>query len=182
MILGREGIRQAYRTGRGRIVTRAKTKIEEHSGNRASIIVEEIPYQVNKARLIEKIASLVRDKRIDGISDIRDESDRNGMRIVIDIKRDANPNVVLNYLFKHTQMQVTFGAIMLALVDGEPRIMNLKEILHHYINHQREIIVRRSRYDLERAEARAHILEGLLIALDHIDEVINLIRLPGLIR
>lgn len=176
LILGREGIRQAYRTGRGRIVTRAKTKIEEHSGNRASIIVEEIPYQVNKARLIEKIASLVRDKRIDGISDIRDESDRNGMRIVIDIKRDANPNVVLNYLFKHTQMQVTFGAIMLALVDGEPRIMNLKEILHHYINHQREIIVRRTRYDLERAEARAHILEGLLIALDHIDEVINLIR------
>ena len=119
---------------------------------------------------------LVRDKRIDGISDIRDESDRNGMRIVIELKRDANPNVVLNYLFKHTQIQVTFGAIMLALVDGEPRIMNLKEILHHYINHQREIIVRRTRYDLERAEARAHILEGLLIALDHIDEVINLME------
>ena len=176
LMLGREGIRQAYRTGRGRIITRAKTHIEEKPGNRVSIIVEEIPYQVNKAKLIEKIASLVRDKRIDGITDIRDESDRNGMRIVIDIRRDTNPNVVLNYLFKHTQMQVTFGAIMLALVDGEPRIMNLKEILYHYLNHQREIIVRRTRYDLERAEARAHILEGLLIALDHIDEVISLIR------
>ena len=136
LILGREGIRQAYRTGRGRIVTRAKTKIEEHSGNRASIIVEEIPYQVNKARLIEKIASLVRDKRIDGISDIRDESDRNGMRIVIDIK-GANPNGFDYHL--SIPDAGNFCAIMLALVDGEPRIMNLKEILHHYINHQRKL-------------------------------------------
>lgn len=176
LILGREGIHQAYGTGRGRIITRAKTQIEEYSGNRTRIIVEELPYQVNKARLIEKMADLVRDKRIDGISDIRDESDRSGMRIAVDLKRDANPNVVLNYLFKHTQMQVTFGAIMLALVDGQPRIMNLKEILYHYLNHQKEIVVRRTRYELERAEARAHILEGLLIALDHIDEVISLIR------
>lgn len=176
LILGREGIRQAYITGRGKIVTRARTLIEEVSNNRSRIIVNEIPYQVNKAKLIEKIADLVKDKRIDGISDIRDESDRSGMRIVIDIKRDANPNVVLNLLFKHTQMQETFGAIMLALVDGEPKVMNLKEIIHHYVKHQKDVIVRRTRYDLDRAEARAHILEGLLVALDHIDEVINLIR------
>lgn len=176
LILGREGIRQAYRTGRGKIITRAKTHIEEIENNRTRIIVNEIPYQVNKAKLIEKIAELVKDKRIDGISDVRDESDRSGMRIVIDLKRDANPNVILNYLFKHTQMQETFGTIMLALVDGQPRVMNLKEILHHYIAHQREVIIRRAKYDLEKAEARAHILEGLLIALDHIDEVINLIR------
>lgn len=176
IILGREGIKKAYATGKGRIVTRAKTHIEEISGNRSRIIVTEIPYQVNKAKLIERIAELVKDKRIEGISDIRDESDRHGMRIVIDLKRDVNPNVVLNYLFKHTQMQDTFGANMLALVDGEPRLMNLKEILHHYINHQKDVIIRRTKYDLDKAEARAHILEGLLVALDHIDEVINLIR------
>ena len=176
IILGREGIRQAYTTGRGRIITRAKTHIEEIGANRARIVVTEIPYQVNKARLIERIAELVRDKRIEGISDIRDESDRHGMRIVIDLKRDVNPNVVLNYLFKHTQMQETFGANMLALVDGQPRVMNLKEILYHYIDHQKDVIIRRTKYDLDKAEARAHILEGLLIALDHIDEVINLIR------
>jgi len=176
IIQGREGIKKAYTTGKGRIITRARTQIEEIGGNRSRIVVTEIPYQVNKARLIERIADLVKDKRIEGISDIRDESDRHGMRIVIDLKRDTNPNVVLNYLFKHTQMQDTFGANMLALVDGGPRLMNLKEILHHYINHQKDVIIRRTKYDLEKAEARAHILEGLLIALDHIDEVINLIR------
>ncbi|NLJ40599.1 MAG: DNA gyrase subunit A [Clostridiales bacterium] len=176
LILGREGLLSAYRTGRGRIVTRAKTQIEEFGNDRFRIAVSEIPYQVNKSRLIEKIADLVRDKRIEGISDVRDESDRTGMRIVIDVKRDANPNVVLNYLFKHTQMQDTFGAIMLALVDGQPRVMNLKEILSHYIAHQKDVIIRRTKYDLNRAEARAHILEGLLIALDHIDEIIKIIR------
>ena len=176
IILGREGIRKAYTTGKGRIITRARTQIEEIGSNRSRIVVTEIPYQVNKARLIERIADLVKDKRIEGISDIRDESDRHGMRIVIDLKRDVNPNVVLNYLFKHTQMQETFGANMLALADGEPRLMNLKEILHHYINHQKDVIIRRTKYDLDKAEARAHILEGLLVALDHIDEVINLIR------
>ena len=176
IIQGREGIKKAYTTGKGRIITRARTQIEEIGGNRSRIVVTEIPYQVNKARLIERIADLVKDKRIEGISDIRDESDRHGMRIVIDLKRDTNPNIVLNYLFKHTQMQDTFGANMLALVDGEPRVMNLKEILHHYINHQKNVIIRRTKYDLDKAEARAHILEGLLVALDHIDEVINLIR------
>ncbi len=176
LILGRDGIRQAYRTGRGKIVTRAQTSIEEFENNRTRIIVNQIPYQVNKSKLIEKIADLVRDKRIDGIADVRDESDRNGMRIVIDLKRDSNPNVILNLLYKHTQMQETFGAIMLALVDGQPRVMNLKEILGHYLNHQREVIVRRTRFDLQKAEDRAHILEGLLIALDHIDEIISLIR------
>jgi DNA gyrase subunit A len=176
IILGREGIREAYSTGRGRIITRAKAEIEEMPNNRYRIVVTEIPYQVNKSRLIERIAELVRDKRLDGISDVQDESDRTGMRIVIDIKRDANPNIVLNHLYKHTQMQETFGTILLALVDGEPKVMNLKEILSHYIHHQKEVITRRTRYELERAEARAHILEGLLVALDHIDAVITLIR------
>ncbi|MGI6189514.1 MAG: DNA gyrase subunit A [Clostridiales bacterium] len=176
IILGKDGIREAYSTGRGRIIVRAKAEIEETSSNRFQIVVTEIPYQVNKARLIERIAELVREKRIEGISEIRDETDRTGMRIVIELKRDANPNVVLNSLYKHTQMQDTFGVILLALVDGQPRIMNLKEILIHYTNHQKEVIVRRTRYDLERAQARAHILEGLLIALDHIDAVITLIR------
>jgi len=176
IILGTQGIKEAYTTGKGKIITRAKTTIEELPNNRSRIIVSEIPYQVNKARLIEKIAELVRDKKIEGISDIRDESDREGMRIVIDIKKDANPNIVLNYLFKHTQMQETFGVIMLALVDGEPKVMGLKEILSHYIKHQKDVLIRRTRYDLDKAEARAHILEGLLIALDHIDEVINIIR------
>ena len=176
IIQGKAGLREAYYTGRGRIVTRAKTDIEELPGNRSRIIVTEIPYQVNKARLIEKIAELTRDKRIPGISNINDESDRNGMRIVIDIKKDVNPNVILNQLFKHTQMQDTFGVILLALVDGQPRVLNLREVLSLYLEHQKEVVTRRTRYDLAKAEARAHILEGLLIALDHIDEVIKLIR------
>lgn len=174
-ILGREGIRQAYTTGRGSVTMRAKADIEEHQ-NRARIIVTELPYQVNKARLIEKIAELVRDKRIDGITDLRDESDRNGMRIVIELRRDVNPSVVLNNLYKQTAMQSNFGINMLALADGEPKVMNLKEILYHYLRHQQEVIRRRTEFDLRRAEARAHILEGLIIALDHLDEVINLIR------
>jgi len=176
IILGREGIREAYLTGRGRVVTRSKTEIEEIGNNRSRIIVTEIPYMVNKAKLIEKIADLVREKKLDGISDLRDESDRNGMRIVIEVKKDVNPNVVLNYLFKHTQLQDTFGVILLALVDGEPKVMNIKEMLFHYIDHQKDVVTRRTRYDLDKAEARAHILEGLLIALDHIDAIIRLIR------
>lgn len=176
MILGKSGIRSAYRTGRGRIVVRAKTEIQELPNNRSRIIVTEIPYQVNKAKLIEKIADLVKDKRLEGISDIRDESDRNGMSIVIEIKKDVNPNIVLNYLFKHTQLQDTFGVIMLALVNNEPRVMNIKEVLLHYINHQKDVVTRRTQYELEKAQARAHILEGLLTALDHIDAVISLIR------
>ena len=176
LILGKEGIREAYRTGRGRVVVRAKTEIEEMPNNRSRILVHEIPYQVNKARLIEKIADLVKEKRIEGISDIRDESDRNGMSIVIEIKKDVNPNIVLNYLFKHTQLQETFGVIMLALVDNQPKVMNIKEILTHYIDHQKDVVTRRTRYDLEKAQARAHILEGLIIALDNIDAVITLIR------
>ena len=176
LILGKSGIRDAYRTGRGRIVVRAKTEIQELPNNRSRIVVTEIPYQVNKAKLIEKIADLVKDKRLEGISDIRDESDRNGMSIVIDIKRDVNPNIVLNYLYKHTQLQDTFGVIMLALVNNEPKVMNIKEVLTHYINHQKDVVTRRTQYELDKAEARAHILEGLLTALDHIDAVISLIR------
>ncbi|MEB3103247.1 DNA gyrase subunit A [Ferviditalea candida] len=174
-IMGAHGIKQAYSTGRGSITMRAKTLIEE-SGSKAKIIVYELPYQVNKAKLVEKIAELVRDKIIDGITDLRDESDRTGMRIVIELRRDVNPNVVLNNLFKHTPMQSNFGMNMLALVDNEPRILNLKETLHYYVKHQIEIIRRRTEYDLKKAEARAHILEGLRIALDHLDEVIQLIR------
>jgi len=176
LILGRSGIHEAYRTGRGRITVRARTKIQQMSGNRSRIVVTEIPYQVNKARLIERIADLVKEKKLEGISDIRDESDRNGMSIVIELKRDVNPKIVLNYLFKHTQLQDTFGIIMLALVNNEPKVLNLKEMLVHYINHQKDVVTRRTRYDLARAEARAHILEGLLIALDNIDAVIRLIR------
>lgn len=175
IILGREGINSAFETGRGKVIVRAQAEIEEEKG-RNKIIVTELPYQVNKAKLIENIAELVRDKRIEGISDLRDESDREGMRIVIELKRDANPNVVLNLLYKHTKLQDTFGIIMLALVNGEPKTLNLKEILSHYIEYQKEIITRRTRYDLDKAEARAHILEGLRIALDHIDEIIKLIR------
>jgi len=174
--LGRRGIYDAYHEGRGRIVVRAKSEIEEMAGNRQRIVVTEIPYMVNKARLIEKIAELVHEKRVDGISDIRDESDRSGMRIVIELKRDVNANVVLNYLYKHTQLQDTFGAIMLALVDGEPKILSLKQAIFHYLKHQEDVIRRRTRYELDKAEARSHILEGLLIALDHIDEVIALLR------
>ena len=176
VILGRRGIYDAYHTGRGRIIVRAKTDIEEMSGNRQRIVVTEIPYMVNKARLIEKIAELVHEKTVEGISDIRDESDRKGMRIVIELKRDVNANVVLNYLYKHTQLQDTFGAIMLALVDGEPKILSLRQIIHHYIEHQEDVIRRRTQYDLNKAEARSHILEGLMIALDNIDEVVHMIR------
>ena len=176
VILGRRGIYDAYHEGRGRIIVRTKSEIEEMPGNRHRIVVTEIPYMVNKAKLIEKIAEMVHDKTVDGISDIRDESDRKGMRIVIELKRDTNANVVLNTLYKHTQMQDTFGAIMLALVDGVPKVLSLKQMIHHYIEHQVDVIRRRTKYDLDKAEARSHILEGLLIALDNIDEVIALIR------
>ena len=175
IIMGKEGIRSAYTTGRGRIIVRARAEIEE-LGNKQRIIVTELPYQVNKARLIENIANLVKDKRIEGISDLRDESDREGMRIVIELKRDANANVVLNQLYKNTQMQDTFGAIMLALVDKKPQILNLRQCIDLYIEHQKDIILRRTRFDLAKAEARLHILEGLKIALDYIDEVIKIIR------
>ncbi len=175
-IMGKEGIKSAYRTGRGRVLLRAVAEIEETNKGRHRIIVTELPYQVNKANLLQKIAEYVRDKRIDGISDLRDESDRDGMRVVIELKRDANPNVVLNNLYKHTQLQITFGVIMLALVNGEPKVLNLKEVLYHYIEHQKEIIVRRTQFDLNKAEERAHIVEGLKIALDNIDEIISIIR------
>ncbi len=180
-IIGKSGIREAYQTGRGRIVVRAVTEIEAHGNNRQRIIVTELPYQVNKARLIEKIAYLVKDKRIEGISDLRDESDRKGMRIVIELKRDANANVILNQLYMNTQLQDAFNVNMLALVqasDGkfEPKVLNLRECINYYIRHQEEVIRRRTKYDLEKAEARAHILEGLKIALDNLDEVIRIIR------
>ncbi|MBE6055022.1 MAG: DNA gyrase subunit A, partial [Clostridium sartagoforme] len=174
-IMGKAGIRAAYETGKGRIIVRAKAEIEEEN-NRHKIIVTEIPYQVNKAKLIENIADLVKDKKIVGISDLRDESDRDGMRIVIELKRDANPNVILNLLYKHTKMQDTFGVIMLALVNNEPHVLNLKQVLGHYIEFQKEVVTRRTVFELKKAEARAHILEGLKIALDNIDEVINIIR------
>ena len=176
LILGRRGIYDTYTTGRGRIVVRAKTDVEPMGNNRQRIVVTEIPYMVNKAALVAKIAELVHDKRLDGISDIRDESDREGMRIVIELKRDVNAAVVLNYLYKHTQMQDVFGAIMLALVDGEPKVLTLREMLYYYLEHQKDVITRRTRYDLDKAEARAHILEGLLIALDNIDEIVRIIR------
>ena len=175
IVMGKAGIRAAYETGKGKIVVRSKTEIEEENG-RNRIVVTEIPYQVNKAKLIENIADLVKDKKITGISDLRDESDREGMRIVIELKRDANPNVILNLLFKHTKMQDTFGVIMLALVDNEPKILNLKEVLTHYIAFQKEVVTRRTVFELNKAEARAHILEGLKIALDNIDDVIHIIR------
>ena len=175
IMMGRVGIRNAYKTGKGSILLRAKTEIEEHNG-RQRIIVTELPYQVNKAKLVETVAGLVKDKSIEGIADIREESDRHGMRIVFDLKRDANPQVVLNTLFKRTQMQVSDGIIMLALADGEPKIMSLKEILSYYIDFQKEVIVRRTKYDLEKAEDRYHIIEGLVIALDNIDRVIQIIK------
>jgi DNA gyrase subunit A len=174
-ILGREGIKQAYATGRGSVTMRARAVIEEVN-NKAKILVHELPYQVNKARLIEKIAELVREKKIDGITDLRDESDRNGMRIVIELRRDVTPSVVLNNLYKHTAMQSNFGINMLALVNGEPKVLNLRDMLFHYLKHQQEVIRRRTEYELKKAEARAHILEGLRIALDHLDQVIALIR------
>ncbi|ABR32197.1 DNA gyrase subunit A [Clostridium beijerinckii] len=174
-IMGKAGIRAAYETGKGKIIVRANAEIEEENG-RHSIIVTEIPYQVNKAKLVENIADLVKDKKITGISDLRDESDRDGMRIVIELKRDANPSVVLNLLYKHTKLQDTFGIIMLALVNNEPKVLNLKQILENYVEFQKEVITRRTIFDLNKAEARAHILEGLKIALDNIDEVISIIR------
>ncbi|MGI6685408.1 MAG: DNA gyrase subunit A [Bacillota bacterium] len=176
LIMGRDGIKSAYMTGRGSIIMRAKVNIEQMNNGKQRIIVNEIPYQVNKARLIEKIAELVRDKRIDGITDLRDESDRTGMRIVIELRKDVNGRVILNQLYKHTKLQETFGVITLALVDGEPKVLNLKQVLSYYLEHQKDVIVRRTRFDLAKAEARAHIVEGLKIALDHIDAVISTIR------
>lgn len=176
IIEGKDNIKNAYMTGRGLVKVKAKVEIEEMKNNKSRILVSELPYQVNKANLIEKIAELVKDKRIEGISDLRDESDRTGMRIVIEIKRDFNPNIVLNHLYKHTQMQDSFSVIMIALVNNEPKVLNLKEMIYHYVDHQRDVIVRRTKYDLNKAEARAHIVEGLLIAIDNIDEVIKIIR------
>lgn len=177
IIVGREGIRQAYTTGRGKITVRAEAEIEEMSGNRHRIIVTSLPYQVNKARLHEAISALARDKKIEGISETRDESDRKDkVRMVIELKRDANPQVVLNQLYKNTQMQDTFGIIMLALVNGEPKILTLRQCLDYYLEHRKEVVLRRTKFELEKAEARAHILEGLKIAIDNIDEVINIIR------
>lgn len=175
-ILGINGIKQAYKTGRGKILIRANAQIETKSNGRESIIVTELPYQVNKSRMIERIAELIKDKKIDGISDIRDETDRNGIRIVIEIKRDANANIILNQLYKFSQLQETFGIIMLVLVNNEPKILNIKEILNHYIEHQKSVLTRRTQFDLNKALHRQHILEGYIIALDHIDEVLNTIR------
>lgn len=176
MILGTTGIEEAYRTGRGKIRVRAVTSIEPMNNGKNRIIVTELPYMVNKAKLIEKMAELVKDKKIDGITDIRDESDRTGMRICIELRRDVNPNIVLNLLYKHTQLQDTFGVIMLALVNGEPKVLNLLDMLKNYLIHQEEVVARRTRYELNKAQERAHILEGLLIALDNIDDVINIVR------
>lgn len=176
MILGTRGIDEAYRTGRGKVRVRGITDIETMSNGKSRIIITELPYMVNKARLIEKIAELVRDKKIDGITDLRDESDREGMRVVVELRRDANANVVMNLLYKHTQLQDTFGVIMLALVNNEPRVLNLHDMLKYYIKHQEEVVTRRTKYDLNKAEERDHILQGLLIALDNIDEVIRIIR------
>src|SRR5690554_2156083 len=175
-ILGRDGIKQAYTTGRGRLKVRGKARIEQMSNGRQRIIITELPYQVNKANLISKIAELHRDKTVEGISDLRDESDRSGMRIVLELRRDANARVLFRSLYRHSQLETTFGVIMLALVDGEPRVLSLKEMLGHYLKHQEEVVIRRTRYELRKAEERAHILEGLRIALDHIDEIIALIR------
>ena len=175
-ILGKRGIEEAYRTGRGKIRVRAVTNIETLPNGKSRIVVTELPYLVNKARLVEKIAELVRDKKIDGITELSDQSSREGMRICIELRRDVNPNVLLNQLYKHTQLQDTFGVIMLALVGNEPKVMNILEMLHHYLNHQEEVVTRRTKYELNKAEERAHILQGLLIALDNIDEVIKIIR------
>ena len=176
MILGTRGIEEAYRTGRGKVRVRAVTDIETMPNGKSRIIVTELPYMVNKARLIEKIAELVRDKKIDGITDLSDQSNREGMRVCIELRRDANANVILNQLYKHTQLQDTFGVIMLALVNNEPRVMNVLDMLNYYLQHQEEVVTRRTKYELNKAEERAHILEGLLIALDNIDEVIRIIR------
>ena len=175
-ILGTRGIEEAYRTGRGKIRVRAVTEIEPMDNGKNRIVVTELPYLVNKARLIEKISELHRDKKVDGITDLRDETSREGMRVCIELRRDVNPNIVLNQLYKHTQLQDTFGVIMLALVNNEPVVMNIMQMLQYYLKHQEEVVTRRTKYDLNKAEERAHILEGLLIALDHIDEVIKIIR------
>ena len=176
MILGTAGIEEAYRTGRGKIRVRAVTDIEPMPNGKNRIVVTELPYMVNKARLIEKIAELVKDKRVDGITDLRDESDRQGMRVCIELRKDVNPNVILNQLFKHTQLQDTFGVIMLALVNNEPKVLNLLDMLKYYLKHQEDVVTRRTKFELNKAEERAHILQGLLIALDNIDEVISIIR------
>ena len=176
IIMGKESIAEAYRTGRGKVKVRSRAVIEELPKGKQQIVVTEIPYQVNKARLVERIAELVKEKKLEGISDLRDESNRNGMRIVIELKRDANANIVLNNLYKHSQMEDTFSIIMLALVNGVPKVLNLKEILYYYVEHQKDVVTRRTKFELNKAEARAHILEGLRIALDNIDAVINLIR------
>ncbi|MEG1524712.1 MAG: DNA gyrase subunit A [Clostridia bacterium] len=176
IIMGMQGIASAYRTGRGRIVVRARAEIEQYGANKSRIIITEIPYQVNKARLVERIAELVHEKKLEGISDLRDETDRTGMRVVIELKKDVNASVILNQLYKHTDMQATFGAIMLALVDGEPKVLCLRDILYYYLEHQKSVVTRRTKYELNRAMERLHILEGLVIALDHIDEIIDLIK------
>jgi len=176
VIMGREGIRQAYETGRGSIRVRGVTRIEKMNNGKMRIMITELPYQVNKARLTEKIAELVRDKKIDGITDLRDESDRTGMRLIVELRKDVNPQIVLNHLYKQTQLQESFGVIMLALVDGAPRVLNLKEVLFYYLEHQKDVVVRRTKFDLAKAEERLHIVEGLKIAIDHIDEVIRTIR------
>ena len=176
MILGTRGIEEAYRTGRGKIKVRAVTDIETLSNGKNRIIVTELPYMVNKARLIEKIAELVKDKKLDGITDLRDETNREGMRVIIELRKDVNPNIMLNNLFKHTQLQDTFGVIMLALVNNEPKVLNLLEMLEYYLEYQKDVVTRRTKYDLNKAEERDHILQGLLIALDNIDEVISIIR------
>lgn len=176
IIMGKENIAEAYRTGRGKVKVRARAVIEELPKGKQQIVVTEIPYQVNKAKLVERIAELVKDKKVEGISDLRDESNRNGMRIVIELKRDVNANIVLNNLYKHSQMEETFSVIMLALVNGQPKVLNLKQILYHYVQHQKDVVTRRTKFELNKAEAREHILEGLRIALDNIDAVISLIR------
>ncbi|MDE7432587.1 MAG: DNA gyrase subunit A, partial [Lachnospiraceae bacterium] len=175
-ILGKRGIEEAYRTGRGKIKVRAVTNIEPMENGKNRIVVTELPYMVNKAKLIEKIAELVKDKKVDGITDLRDESDKSGMRIAIELRRDVNPNIILNHLYKHTQLQDTFGVIMLALVNNEPKILNIYDMLNYYLKHQEDVVTRRIKYDLNKAEERAHILKGLMIALDNIDEVIKIIR------
>ena len=175
LICGKEGIRQAYSTGRGKILVRAKTNIEQGK-NRQVIIVDEIPFMVNKSELLEEIADLVRDKKINGISDLRDESDRHGIRVVVELKKDADPNVVLNQLFRHSRMQTTFGIIMLALVNNEPKILNIKSLIHNYIEHRKDVVRKRTLFDLNKAQTRAHILEGLIIALSNINNVIKLIK------
>lgn len=176
LILGREGIKEAYETGRGKVYVRAKSQIEQMTNGKQRIIITELPYMVNKSRLVEKIAALVRDKKVEGMTDLRDESDKGGMRVVIEVRKDVSARVILNQLYKHTQLQDTFGVINLALVDNEPKVLTLKEMLHHYVEHQKDIIIRRCKHDLKKAELDAHIRAGLLIALDHIDEIIHIIR------